>query len=227
MNSIAKTVLYTEEDFEQYYQEQIARYGESIQYQPKYGYEMIKRIAEILICLILLLPVTIVITLLGIIIKLESEGPIIFSQVRVGKEGKLVKVHKLRSMRKDAEANGQKWAEKDDPRITRVGRFIRKVRLDEIPQIFDILNGSMSIIGPRPEVPKLTKEFEKKYPGFIVRLMIRPGLTGHAQVNGGYDLGPDEKVVYDKYYIEHRGLLLDMKIVFMTIKTIFTRDGAR
>ena len=130
-------------------------------------------------------------------------------------------------MRTDAEKFGAQWAEKDDPRVTKVGKFIRKTRIDEIPQLFNIFKGDMGIIGPRPERPGFTKEFEETYGHFVYRLAIKPGLTGWAQVNGGYEIDPGEKLKYDIYYIKNRSLLLDIKIVFMTVKVIFTGDGAR
>ena len=165
--------------------------------------------------------------LLAILIVLESPGSPIFSQVRVGQNGKLFVVHKMRSMKKDAEANGQKWAEKNDPRITRIGRFIRKVRLDELPQLYDILAGHMSLVGPRPEVPLLTRQFEQQHPGFVTRLLVKPGLTGLAQVNGGYDITAEKKWQIDCDYIQRRSWKLDLKIIGWTILTILTREGAR
>ena len=163
----------------------------------------------------------------GIFIKLEDKGPILYKQERLGKHGKEFYVYKLRSMRTDAEKFGAQWAEKDDPRVTKVGKFIRKTRIDEIPQLFNIFKGDMGIIGPRPERPGFTKEFEETYGHFVYRLAIKPGLTGWAQVNGGYEIDPGEKLKYDIYYIKNRSLLLDIKIVFMTVKVIFTGDGAR
>ena len=135
--------------------------------------------------------------------------------------------HKLRSMRTDAEKFGAQWAEKNDPRITKVGKFIRKTRIDEIPQLFNILKGDMSIIGPRPERPEFTQEFNEEIPGFINRLAVKPGLTGWAQINGGYDITPQEKLVEDIYYIENRSILLDFKIILKTVKVVLTGHGAR
>ncbi|MDU7966052.1 MAG: sugar transferase, partial [Paeniclostridium sordellii] len=135
---------------------------------------------------------------------------------------------KLRSMRVDAEKyGGVQWAQKDDPRITKIGKFIRKTRIDEIPQLFNILKGDMSLIGPRPERPELTYKFNKEIPGFIDRLVIKPGLTGLAQVNGGYDISPEEKLKWDIIYIKNRNIFLDISIIFKTIGVVFTGEGAR
>lgn len=164
----------------------------------------------------------------GIIIKLTSKGPIFFKQERVGYKGKTFDVIKLRSMRNDAEAKtGAVWAQKNDPRVTAVGRFMRKTRIDELPQFWNCLKGDMSMIGPRPERPELTEKFYKQWPEFPQRLRIIPGITGYAQVNGGYDLKPNEKCKLDNYYIEHYSLWQDCKIAFETFKIIFTGDGAR
>lgn len=164
----------------------------------------------------------------GIIIKLTSKGPIFFKQERVGYMGKNFYVVKLRSMRNDAEAKtGAVWAQKNDPRVTPVGRFMRKTRIDELPQFWNVLKGDMSLVGPRPERPELTEKFYKKWPEFPQRLRIIPGITGYAQVNGGYDISPEEKCHLDNYYIEHYSFTFDMKIAFQTVKTMFTGDGAR
>lgn len=164
----------------------------------------------------------------AIIVKSTSKGPAFFKQERVGYMGKNFKVVKLRSMRNDAEAKtGAVWAQKDDPRITPVGRFMRKTRVDELPQFWNVLKGDMSLVGPRPERPELTEKFYQQWPEFAQRLRIIPGITGYAQVNGGYDLAPNEKCKLDNYYIEHYSIAFDTKIAFQTVKTMFTGDGAR
>jgi exopolysaccharide biosynthesis polyprenyl glycosylphosphotransferase len=177
-----------------------------------------------LIGLILALPI-ILITMIAI--KLESPGPALFYQERVGEKGRVFKVIKLRSMTVDAEKNGAQWAQKNDPRVTKVGAFIRKTRIDELPQLINVLKGEMSIIGPRPERPIFTEKFEREIPGFSQRLAVKPGLTGWAQINGGYDISPREKLMYDLYYIRNMSFLLDLKIAIKTIKVIFTGEGAR
>ena len=214
-------------DFEQIFKEEIEKYKYTINYKPKYGYEFFRRMIDILFSLVALIPAIILIIIFSIIIRIDSEGNPIFSQVRVGKNGKLIKIHKLRSMRIDAEANGQKWAEDDAPRITKIGRFIRKHRVDELPQLIDVLFGRMSLIGPRPEVPTLTQRFNLENPGFVTRLMVTPGLSGWAQVNGGYNVTPKEKWIKDNEYIEQRGFKIYFKIFYLTIKTVFTGDGAK
>ena len=177
-----------------------------------------------LIGVVIALPILLIIALA---IKMEDGGPVFYKQERLGKDGKVFWIYKLRSMRIDAEKNGAQWADKDDDRITTVGNFIRKTRLDEIPQLFNILVGDMKLIGPRPERPELANEFYEEIPEFVNRLAIKPGLTGWAQVNGGYDITPKEKVDLDVIYIEKRGLLLDLKIIFKTVAIVFSGDGAR
>ena len=222
-----ENTLYTDAEYEAYFSEELEKYKDTIEYEPRFFYELFKRILDISLCLILAIPAILVILIFCIIIVLDSKGCPIFSQVRVGKNGKLIKIHKLRSMREDAEKNGQKWAEEDDPRVTRVGKVIRKYRIDELPQIFDVLTGKMSLIGPRPEVPALTVQFNKENPGFVTRLLVTPGLSGLAQVYGGYDATPGEKLEKDNQYVESRSILLYINIVILTIKTIFTGNGAR
>ena len=186
-----------------------------------------ERFLDILLSSIALVIGIPLILLFGILIRLDTSGPIFYSQERLGKEGKRFKICKLRSMRYDAEKDGAQWAEKNDVRVTRIGRIIRKTRIDEIPQLFNILKGDMSVIGPRPERPEFTLEFEDEIPGFINRLQIRPGLTGWAQVNGGYDLTPREKLELDMYYINNRSIKMDIIIIFKTIKIVLTGDGSR
>lgn len=219
--------MWCNEDFEDYFKEQLNLYKDEIQYQQKKGYETFKRTVDIVFSLLTIIPAIIIIGILSIVIVIDSKGNPIFSQVRVGKNGKLIKIHKLRSMRIDAEKDGQKWAEENDPRITKVGKFIRKFRLDELPQLFDVLIGKMSLIGPRPEVPKLTHDFNEKHPGFIIRLLVIPGMSGWAQVNGGYNITPEEKWRRDVYYIENRSVKLYIKIFMKTLGVITTGEDAR
>lgn len=142
--------------------------------------------------------------------------------------GRPITIHKFRSMRNDAEKKtGAVWAQKNDPRVTAIGKFMRKTRIDELPQFWNILVGDMSLVGPRPERPQLTEEFYEEWPEFPERLRTIPGLTGWAQINGGYDISPEEKCHLDNYYIDHWSLLFDTKIVFGTVKIIFTGNGAR
>lgn len=208
-------------------QNQLAVYMDNAKIE-KRMYEFIKRIFDIvagLFVCIFAIPITIVACLC---VALESEGNPIYSQERLGKNGKMFKVYKIRSMYIDAEKyTGAKWADKNDSRITRVGKFIRKTRIDELPQLLNILVGDMSIVGPRPERPVFTYKFNEEIPGFINRLQVKPGLTGLAQVNGGYDITPREKLDFDMNYIVNRGLLVDIKILLKTVLIVFTGEGAR
>ena len=190
-------------------------------------FDFYQRVLNIILSLIGLAIGIPLVIIFGIRIKIEDNGPITYKQERLGKGGKRFYIYKLRSMRTDAEKFGAQWAEKDDSRITKVGRFIRKTRIDEIPQLFNILKGDMSLIGPRPERPQFTEQFNREIPGFINRLAVKPGLTGWAQVNGGYDMTPAEKLVEDIYYIKNRSVLLDFKIIFKTVAVVLTGDGAR
>ena len=168
--------------------------------------------------------------IVALLVKLSSAGPIFFRQTRVGMGGRPFKVVKFRTMRTDAEAAGAKWATKDDPRVTRIGRFMRKTRLDEVPQLWNVLIGDMGFVGPRPERPEFVPWLVEQIPFFELRHMIRPGLTGWAQVRYGYGATlaeAREKLEYDLYYIKHISLSLDLLIMFETVKTILRRRGAQ
>lgn len=186
-----------------------------------------KYLLDVTFALLGLIILTPIILIFSLLIILESPGSPFYLQERLGLHGKKFNVIKLRSMRNDAEKNGAKWAEKNDPRITKIGLFIRKTRIDELPQLFNILKGEMSLVGPRPERPMFTEKFEREIPGFKKRLEVKPGLTGWAQVNGGYEITPREKLRLDIYYINNSSLLLDFKIILKTIKVVCTGDGAR
>lgn len=190
-------------------------------------YDYIRRFIEFMFSFILLIFAVPICVLACIAIYVELHVSPIYTQNRVGLNGKVFKIYKLRSMYIDAEKDGPKWASENDERITKVGRIIRKTRIDELPQLFNILKGDMSIIGPRPERPELIKEFIKYIPDFNDRLLVKPGITGWAQVNGGYSLTPEEKLEFDKYYIKNRGFKLDLLILIKTIIVIFTSHGAR
>lgn len=190
-------------------------------------YENIKSSIEFIFCLILLMLAVPICIFACIAIYIELRVNPIYTQKRVGLNGRIFKIYKLRSMYIDAEKDGPKWASENDERITKVGRIIRKTRIDELPQLVNILKRDMSIIGPRPERPELIKEFLKNIPDFNDRLLVKPGITGWAQVNGGYSLTPKEKLEFDKYYIQNRGFKLDSLILLKTIMVIFTRHGAR
>jgi len=163
-------------------------------------------------------------------VRLSSPGPIFFRQTRVGLRGRHFSVIKFRTMRQDAEAHGAVWATKDDPRVTSLGRFMRKTRLDEIPQLWNVLRGEMGFVGPRPERPEFVQWLASEIPFYELRHMIRPGITGWAQVRYQYGASLEEtkqKLEYDLYYVKHLSVGLDLLIMFETIKTIILRRGAQ
>jgi exopolysaccharide biosynthesis polyprenyl glycosylphosphotransferase len=179
----------------------------------------------------LLLLVTLPITLpTALLIRLESKGPIFYRQERVGLHGKSFMVLKFRSMRTDAEINGPRWAAKNDARVTAVGRFIRKVRIDEIPQVINVLKGDMAFVGPRPERPVFVRELSRTIPYYNERHAIKPGITGWAQINypyGATEYDAKMKLAYDLYSIKNGSIFLDIIIMMQTVKAIIWNDGAR
>ena len=189
----------------------------------------IKRLIDILFSFLGLAIMSPVLLLFAILIKIESPGPVFFKQKRVGQGNRIFTVYKFRSMIQDAERyTGPVWAGKKDPRITRVGRFIRKVRIDEFPQLFNVLNGDMSLVGPRPERPYFVDRLKHEYPYYTRRLQVKPGVTGWAQVKGKYDTSIEnvkEKLDYDLYYIDNISLRLDFRIMFYTIYVMLRLKG--
>lgn len=177
--------------------------------------------------LLLALPVM---ALVALLIKLTSPGPILYSQQRVGQHGRVFTIYKFRSMRQDAEAaTGAVWAQKNDSRITPVGRFLRKTRLDEIPQLWNALIGDMSMVGPRPERPEFVEELTKQIPFYGQRHVVKPGVTGWAQVRYTYGASVEDslqKLQFDLYYIKNMSIALDLFIIFKTVKTVVLRQGA-
>lgn len=196
-------------------------------FQNKYLYRFFKRLFDFLSSFIMLIILAIPMIILAIAIRLDSEGPALYKQVRLGKDGKPFMLYKFRSMRIDAEKEGAKWADSNDSRVTKVGKILRMKRLDELPQLINIILGQMSVVGPRPERPEYYKEFRKYIQGFEQRLLVVPGLTGWAQINGGYNILPDRKAELDVEYIENRSFWNDLKIIFRTVKIVLTHDGAR
>ncbi|HFK1710013.1 sugar transferase [Bacillus mycoides] len=190
-------------------------------------YFMLKNIADFFIALLGLVILSPTLLLFVLAIKLESNGPAFFLQERVGLNGRVFNIIKLRSMYIDAEKNGAQWAKKNDSRVTKIGAFIRRTRIDEIPQLINMLKGDMSLVGPRPERPIFTEQFNKEIPEFKNRIVVKPGITGWAQVNGGYDISPKEKLEFDIYYIKNLSFFMDVKIIFKTIMVVFTGEGAR
>lgn len=189
----------------------------------------LKRFLDIFLSIIILiisLPISI---LTSIAIKLESEGPIFFVQERMGQNGKIFKMIKFRSMRKDAEKHtGPVWSVKDDPRVTKVGKLIRKLRIDEIPQFINVLKGDMSIVGPRPERPYFVEKLSQEIPYYKRRLRVRPGITGWAQVKHKYDESIEDvkvKLRYDLFYIENMSIRMDLKILFRTVFVVIFGKG--
>ncbi len=190
-----------------------------------------KRAVDFLAASLLLIIFAPVSLITAIAIKLDSPGPILFSQERVGENGKLFKIFKFRSMRADAEKRtGPVWATEDDPRITRVGRIIRKLRIDEIPQLWNVFKGDMSFVGPRPERPYFVKQLKEKIPYYNERFTVKPGITGWAQVKYPYGASEKdalEKLKYDLYYIKNMSILMDLLVIFQTTKTVLLGRGAR
>lgn len=193
-------------------------------------YMFIKRTMDVAVAL-LTLPLTLPVMLLtALAIRLDSPGPALFVQTRVGQGNREFRIYKFRSMRIDAESNGAQLAQTNDDRITRVGRIIRKTRLDELPQFLNVLLGNMSLIGPRPEQRPFVNNFENEIPFYSYRHVVKPGITGWAQVMQGYASDTDDtriKLQYDLYYIKHFSLWLDVLIVFKTIRTVLTGHGAK
>jgi exopolysaccharide biosynthesis polyprenyl glycosylphosphotransferase len=185
-------------------------------------------IAASLLLLVLTLPLMLV---TAVAIKLESKGPAFYRQRRVGLYGVGFDVIKLRSMRQDAEIGGQAiWAEKDDPRITRIGRIIRKIRVDELPQCWSVLKGEMSFVGPRPERPQFVEDLEQKLPYYAERHMVKPGITGWAQINYPYGASIEDarqKLEYDLFYAKNYSPFLDLLILLQTIRVVLFPEGAR
>ena len=193
-----------------------------------FTYLLIKRTIDILVSIIGIIITAPIMLLTAMAIKVESPGPVIFSQTRLGKHGQEFTIYKFRSMVENAEEHtGAVWAQENDSRITNVGKFIRKTRIDELPQFFNILKGNMTLVGPRPERPCLTEEFHDEYCGFKSRLLVKPGVTGLAQVKGGYELTPGQKLRFDKLYIKQRSLLLDLEIMVRTAVVMIVGHGAR
>jgi lipopolysaccharide/colanic/teichoic acid biosynthesis glycosyltransferase len=191
-------------------------------------FKLVHRMFDIIVSIIGLLVMLLMIPFLVLINFFANKGPLFYKQERVGKKGKLFSIIKLRSMVIDAERNGAVWADKNDSRVTPFGKFLRKTRLDEIPQFFNILKGEMSIIGPRPERSVFVDQLANEIPFYPTRHIIKPGLTGWAQVNTSYGASVDEsllKLQYDLYYIKHRNLFLDFNIIMKTLTTVLFFRG--
>lgn len=192
-------------------------------------YEIFKRTSDIVLSLLSLIATAPLAPFIYAAIKLESHGSGFFIQHRVGKNGKVFLAMKFRTMNMHAEKNGPQWAAPNDPRVTRVGRFLRNTRLDELPQLINVLRGDMSFVGPRPERPEFMEALSQKIPFYQERLAIKPGLTGWDQISGAYhSASPEdtmEKLQYDLYYIKNRSLVLDAAILLRTVKTVLSGAG--
>jgi exopolysaccharide biosynthesis polyprenyl glycosylphosphotransferase len=183
-----------------------------------------------IVCSVIILLLTLPLMLLAALaVKLEDRGPVFYSQERVGKDGKTFYVHKFRSMRTDAEKGGKpQWAQQNDPRITRVGNFMRKTRIDELPQILNVFKGDMSFVGPRPERQYFVDQLIEVVPYYNVRHSVKPGITGWAQVRYGYGSSAEDalqKLQYDLYYVKNNSLFLDVLILIDTLKVVLFRSG--
>ncbi|MGA9642331.1 MAG: TIGR03013 family XrtA/PEP-CTERM system glycosyltransferase [Terriglobales bacterium] len=194
-------------------------------------FRIVRRVVSIFISLVGLILALPLLPLIMLAIRLDSQGPVLYRQTRVGKNGRTFHVVKFRTMRTDAEAlSGPQWAGNNDPRVTRIGRFLRSSRLDEIPQLWCVLRGDMAFVGPRPERPEFVEWLSREIPYYNVRHMVRPGLTGWAQVKYKYGSTVEdarEKLQYDLFYIKNASIGLDLLIMFQTIKTVLLKRGAQ
>ncbi|QUY44993.1 exopolysaccharide biosynthesis polyprenyl glycosylphosphotransferase [Acaryochloris marina] len=203
-------------------------YSEGFSLVSGHMYSHIKRFFDSLFALSLLILTFPLLLLVTIAIKLDSPGPLLYSQTRKGHHGKPYKIYKFRSMYTDSEKHGAKWATVGDRRITRIGRIIRKIRIDEIPQLWNILNGEMSLIGPRPERPEFDDVLVKEIPYYHFRYLVKPGVTGWSQVKFGYGNTLEDsanKVAYDLFYIKNHSLFLDILIILKTIRVVLFAQG--
>ena len=188
--------------------------------------KIVKRIFDIVFSLVLLVVMSPFLLITALAVKLQDGGPVFYKQTRLTQYGREFEIIKFRSMKVDAEkVGGAQLAKENDDRITKVGKFIRATRLDEFPQLFNILKGDMSVVGPRPERPELAAKIEEKLPEFHYRLKAKAGLTGYAQVYGKYNTKLKDKLLFDLIYIEHYSLLMDIRILFLTFKIVFMKES--
>lgn len=190
-------------------------------------YQAVKRLFDVVVSALALLILGIPMLLLMPVIRADSPGPAIFRQERLGKDGKPFVIYKYRTMQMDAERDGPQWARAHDVRCTKLGRLLRRGHIDELPQLVNVLRGEMSLVGPRPERACFYQEFERYIRGFSQRLQVTPGITGWAQINGGYELLPEEKILFDMEYIRHRSVMFDIRCLLGTVRVVFRHDGAR
>lgn len=193
------------------------------------SYRFIKRTLDLCVAIPLGLVLLFAMPLLWLAIRLDSPGPLLYSQTRVGLGGRLFRIYKFRSMRHNAEANGPVWAAANDSRVTRFGRFLRSTRIDELPQVWNIVRGEMSLVGPRPERPEFTEIIEREYPAFRLRTQVKPGVTGWAQVRAGYGRSVSDartKLEYDLFYVAYGSIRLDAKTLVSTVPVVIGRKGS-
>jgi exopolysaccharide biosynthesis polyprenyl glycosylphosphotransferase len=192
--------------------------------------QAVKRFADLMLATIGLVLTLPLMALIAVAIKLDSRGPVLFRQRRVGQNGRIFVLNKFRSMAIDAEQAGAVWAVRNDPRVTRVGRWLRLTRLDELPQFFNVLIGHMSFVGPRPERPEFVRALQQQIPFYMSRHAVKPGITGWAQIRYRYAASLEdslEKVQYDLYYIKNLSLLLDLLIIISTVQVVMFARGSR
>lgn len=189
--------------------------------------KVFKRIFDAVVSFLTLIVLSPTLLIVSAAVKFSSKGPVVFKQSRLGFGGKSFTIYKFRSMKTDAEKAGPTWANEEDERVTKIGGFLRKYHIDELPQLFNIIKGDMSFIGPRPERGYFYDKFEEYIPDFRTRLLVKPGLTGLAQINGGYEIGPEEKLKYDKEYIQKISFVTDMRILFKTVIVVLKGENAR
>lgn len=190
-------------------------------------YRFAKRAVDVLASTAALAVLAVPIAVVAVLVKMESPGPVIYSQVRAGWKGKPFRIYKFRSMYVDAEEEGPCWAAKNDNRVTPLGRKLRDSRFDEVPQFVNVIKGDMSLVGPRPERPVFCDAFEQRISGWHYRNLVRPGISGLAQVVGGYEMLPGEKIAFDLEYIEKRSFLLDLKILLQTLSVVVNKRSVR
>ncbi len=190
--------------------------------------QFMKRVCDLLFALVVAVPALPLLAISSLAVRLTSPGPVIYSQDRVGYRGRVFTLYKLRTMIVDAEEqSGPVLSMEEDDRVTPVGRFLRATRLDELPQLYNVLRGDLSLVGPRPERPYFVKQFEREIPEYKLRHLVKPGITGLAQVNGYYATNSQDKLRYDLYYLSDYSILMDLKILLLTIPTLFNREAAR
>ncbi|MBE6571320.1 MAG: sugar transferase [Ruminococcaceae bacterium] len=218
----SNTVILPYEVTDEFYVEQLP------QLKKKNIYNFIKRMADIIFAVIGIIVTALPMLIIAIMIKANMGGTVFYRQTRLGINGKPFKIIKFRTMTMDAEAGGAQWSEgAQDSRITKLGAALRQYRLDELPQFFNVLAGSMTLVGPRPERPCFYEAFETYIHGFSQRLAVKPGITGLAQVNGGYSIRPEEKILYDIEYIKKRSLWMDFKIMLKTVGIVLHHRDAK